>query len=73
MKIAKAWTKHKIGLEHLGKLAGSPDQDPRGKWKATVRRVADDMDTHASRVSNKTIADGIRSAAQTLRNLIPND
>jgi RHS repeat-associated protein len=58
-------------IEHLtspNKLGG-PDQDPRGGWKTTVRRNADQIDKLADKVANKNLANAARFTAQLLRGL----
>ncbi len=73
-EAGKAWTKFASAVEHAGKLKGSPDRDPRNKWKQTMRRVASEMDQHADRMTgHQGTANAIRFAADLVRGLIPND
>jgi hypothetical protein len=56
-------------LEHLGKLANSPDQDPRNGWKQTVRKSADNIDKQSDRIANKTLSNAGHYVADLLRGL----
>jgi hypothetical protein len=71
-----AWTKFKTGVEHLTSQTklGGPDKNPRNKWKQTAHRVANEMDRHADRMQgHQGSANAIRSGADILRAMIPND
>jgi hypothetical protein len=57
-------------LEHLGKLANSPDQNPRNKWKETVRKSADNIDKQSNRIANKTLSNTGHYVADLLRGLV---
>lgn len=57
-------------LEHLGKLANSPDQNPRNKWKDTVRKSADNIDKQSNRIANKTLGNAGHYVADLLRGLV---
>ena len=57
-------------LEHLGKLANSPDQNPRNKWKETVRKSADNIDKQSNRIANKTLSSAGHYVADLLRGLV---
>jgi len=56
-------------IDHLGKLNG-PEQDPRGGWKDTVRRSADNIDKQAGRISNGTLRNAAHFTADVLRGLV---
>lgn len=57
-------------LEHLGKLANSPDQNPRNKWKETVRKSADNIDKQSNRIANKHLSNAGHWVADMLRGLV---
>jgi hypothetical protein len=56
-------------LEHLANLKNSPDQDPRNKWKGTVRKSADSIDKQADKIANKTLSNTAHWVADMLRGL----
>ena len=56
-------------LEHLGKLGG-PDQDPRNRWKDTVRKSADNIDKKADKIANKHLRNSAHYIADLLRGLV---
>jgi RHS repeat-associated protein len=60
-------------IEHLGKLNNDPAKDPRKGWKDTVRKSADNMDKAAGKIGNKNVAGLVRSTANLMRALIPED
>jgi phage tail tape-measure protein len=74
-EAAKGWTKFKTALAHHEKLSSSPNQDPRGGWKQTMRRVANEMDRHADNMGqgHQTAAKALRFGADLVRGLIPDD
>jgi RHS repeat-associated protein len=57
-------------LEHLGKLANSPDQNPRNKWKETVRKSADNIDKQSNRIANQHLSNAGHWVADMLRGLV---
>jgi RHS repeat-associated protein len=57
-------------LEHIGKLNNSPDQNPRNKWKETVRKSADNIDKQSARIANKTLSNAGHYVADLLRGLV---
>jgi RHS repeat-associated protein len=57
-------------LVHLGKLANFPDQDPRNKWKQTVRKSADNIDKQADKIANKNLSNTAHYVADLLRGLV---
>jgi hypothetical protein len=63
----------KTALDHLGKLNKDPAKDPRGGWRETVRRSADNMDKAADRIANKNVAAAVRSTANLMRALVPEE
>ena len=67
----KAWTKLKTAVDHLGPTKlGGPARNPRGGWKQTLRRIANDMDKHADRMTgHQGTANAIRLAADFVRGL----
>jgi hypothetical protein len=70
-EMDKALTKLETGIEHLGKLTNSPDKDPRGKWKGTIKKVADAIDQHADRMTgHQKMANNLHEAADWLRSKI---
>jgi hypothetical protein len=69
---AKATEHVKTALAHLsGDKLGGPAKDPRGGWRNTVQRSADAIEKQANRISNKTVANGLRLLSDFIRGAIP--